>query len=390
MAITLRTDFPGGNGVLLDQAERPGAPTVRFAAEARNCPQTMWFHFRLGGLAGRGVRVVLANPEQALGGPDWSANALVHRPPGGSWARTDPPERLECAGGRIEWAWTIDNDDDDEIEVAHCYPYQPADLAATLGELDGAFAATMIGLTLAGRQLLRLQNRVPQPGEPAVFLTARAHAGETPGSWVLDGLLRRVADDAPLRNRLAWWAVPFLNLDDVVEGSYGKDPHPVDCNRSFGPGSPRRPEAGAVIADVRRLLDRTRIGLYCDIHAPSHSEPHTYVPLRGWDTDSTVNPIAQDFAERFARTVPERLRSPLAHKTPAPGPGSPYPGLSGTRWAAEALGLDAITLEVSYQGNGQLYYTIDDYRAIGSALADTIADWVLGGADAPRGAHGPA
>ena len=164
MRLSFETDFPGGNGLLLCADESGGRPVVRFAAEPKNCPQALWFHFRLTGLAGRGARVVLANPEQTLGGWDWSADRLVwcgRR----TWTRSGAAEPIDAPGGRIEWAWDIAADAD-ELDVAFCYPYQLAELEQTLRDVAGAFESTTIGVTAAGRELPRVFSRVPDEGGP--------------------------------------------------------------------------------------------------------------------------------------------------------------------------------------------------------------------------------
>jgi len=375
MPISLRTDFAGGNGLLLSADESGDVPAVRFAAEPRNCPQALWFHFVLSGLDGRRARLVLANPEQTLGGVDWSGNRLVARRPGRPWTRSGLPQRIDAAGGRIEWAWEIGGDSD-EVEVAVCFPYQPADLAETLAALGGALESATIGLTLGGRAIRRVFNACAGASRPGVFLTSRHHAGETPGTWVLDGLLRHVVGRRVLRDSLSWWLVPFVNLDDVVAGSYGKDPYPHDCNRAYGPGGPRRPEAMAVMADARRLKERSTRMLFIDVHAPGHAEQACYVPLRGWDHESPLNPIGREFAERFQAACPRDIRSPKAHIMPEPGP-SVYLGVGSRSWAQTVLGVEAVSLEISYQGNGHTAYELDDYRRLGAALAETAARWLL-------------
>ncbi|MGC9455016.1 MAG: M14-type cytosolic carboxypeptidase [Phycisphaerae bacterium] len=373
MPVQFETDFPGGNGLLMELDESPKGVNVRFAVEPKNCPEPLWFHFRVAGLTGRGVRCVMTNPEQTLGGPDWSHNRPVFRPAGGLWQRAPLPEALQTPGGRTEWAWDLGTAD--TVEFANCYPYQPEDLESTLDELDGVFQPETIGVTPAGRELVRLYSELPSDGKPAVLIAARHHAGETPGSWVLDGLLRQVAADESLLQAVTWWAIPIVNTDDTVAGSYGKDPYPHDCNRAYGESTQRRPEMFAITNDARRLRDASSRLLGVDLHAPSHGEQRSYVPLHGWDGSGEINPIAQDFAERFQSAVPEQLRSPEAHVKPT-GNYARQPGMSFNRWMRNVLGVECVTLETSYQGNGERYYSIDDYRLLGATLAKTIADWL--------------
>jgi hypothetical protein len=377
MAVSLESNFPGGNGLLLSSSANAQKVQVRFAAECKNCPQAMWFYFRLSGLGGRAVRAVLANPEQTLGGPNWSQNRPVARRLAegawGPWGRLGLPEAV-ASQGRVEWAWQLPPAQ--QVEIAFCYPYIPCDLDATLNELGDAFSSCFIGLSAQNQPLVRLFNRAARKDRPAVYLTARHHAGETPGSWVLDGLLRSVAQD-PQLGELTWWAVPFVDLDNVLAGSYGKDPYPHDCNRSYGLDGPRRPEASAVWADVLRLRENAGPMLLIDLHAPSHYEQAVYVPRRGWDADAPVNPMAEDFANRYNALQDKDIRSPLAHILPDP-PSHNHgrqAGLSICRWAMENR-IDAVTIETSYQGNAQKAYEVDDYRRLGIALARAAAEWL--------------
>jgi hypothetical protein len=258
-------------------------------------------------------------------------------------------------------------------ELAHCYPYQLSDLDATLAELETEWIRETIGVTLNGRPLAALFSEQPRGNKPVVLLTARQHAGETPGSWVLDGLLRALDADADLRRRVAWAAVPMVDLDDVVEGSYGKDPHPHDCNRAYG--VIRRPEAGAVMNECYRLRG-LGLALMCDLHAPSHRERRSYIPIRGWSKDATINPIAEEFAERLHAAIPDPLRSSIAHVLPPTTARSRYPGTSASRWLTEALETDGVCVETSYHGTESRDYTIDDFRRIGQSLGETAAAWV--------------
>ena len=52
----------------------------------------------------------------------------------------------------------------DEIELAHCFPYQPPDLEATLRELGPAFASAQVGISQKGRPMVRIHMGQPQGG----------------------------------------------------------------------------------------------------------------------------------------------------------------------------------------------------------------------------------
>lgn len=373
MGIEFSTDFPGGNGLCLGiregNTEEP--VTVRFAAEPKNCPIALWFHFRVTGLAGRTLRLILANPEQTLGGLDWSKNKPVYRSPDTKWQRTDKPIAIATSGGRTEWAYDLPKAQD-AVEFAFCFPYQGEDFEAAISEIGDSFHTEEIGISPHGRRILRVRNKYRASDLPGVFLTARHHAGETPGSWVLEGLLRYVARSPKLRESVAWWAVPFVSIDDVVEGSYGKDPWPWDINRAYMHVGLKRPEARAVAVDVRRWAKECKPLLFIDLHAPGHRERENYVniPLED-DEVFEQSPGAKPFAQAYLAQMPEDIRSSCAWKKRT-SKVTRYEGLSSSAWARKELSIDAFTIETSYQGNEKVDYTIADYQRMGSALAETI------------------
>jgi hypothetical protein len=85
----------------------------------------------------------------------------------------------------------------------------------------------------------------------AVFLSARVHPGETPGSFALDGMLElllRPADPraVALRSRFVFYIVPVLNPDGVARGHFRFDTRGVNLNRSYT--SPSREEEPTIWA----------------------------------------------------------------------------------------------------------------------------------------------
>src|SRR5690606_24228363 len=101
------------------------------------------------------------------------------------------------------------------FDFAYCYPYGATELDALLAESNGYWRRDTFGVSPQGRPMVRLCNDYghKENQRPGLYLLARQHSGETPGSWMLDGFLRRVAelgDAAPLV-----WAAPLTNIDGV-------------------------------------------------------------------------------------------------------------------------------------------------------------------------------
>jgi hypothetical protein len=68
-----------------------------------------------------------------------------------------------------------------------------------------------------------------------VFVSARVHPGETPSSYVMEGLLEFLLSETPaavgLRRRVVFKVVPMLNPDGVVHGNYRCSTVGQDLNR---------------------------------------------------------------------------------------------------------------------------------------------------------------
>ncbi len=372
-SVKATADFAGGNAIICDAAEAPERVRVDFAADPKNCPEAMWFHFRVEGVGGRELLCRLTNAEGTLGGEDWSRNHPVYRGDGGDWQRCGSPSEEATPSGRRLFTFTVPAGYE-AVEFAHCYPYQPEDLEKTLAETGEVWQGEVVGYSHHGRPLCRYASDFGgEEGErPGFYLLARQHAGETPGSWVLDGLLRYLAENESARTSALWWVVPFVNIDDVVEASYGTDPFPCDCNRAWFT-LPLRAETKVIQADIHRRTKRGRPRFLIDLHAPGHSERQTYVHLpRKGRPDREYN-LVFEFARRFHQALPAELRGEKWWERPT------YPsrytvGTTVSAWLYDTYALPGAGVETSYQGTPERDYTVADYRRIGEALATVLAN----------------
>lgn len=360
-----------GNGVVHSITWEDGRWVVRFLSEPRTSPQSLWFHLEADNLQGKPVRFVWVNADHALGNAGNLGNIRpVMRPFGGGWTRCPSAEVIETADGRRELAFE-QTEPCSRVAVAFCFPYGLDHFRLALDETRLP-APDIIGITGQGRPLPRI--RLSEGNETGIYVTARQHAGETPGSWVLDGLLRALAKEG--LGGIDWWIVPFVDLDGVENGDYGKDAHPWDFNRAWEK-MPMRPEVLSIQADLRRFAARHPRRLTIDLHAPGHAEDGLWVFMPRSHRPPEQRQASERFVGSLASVFTEVEPSKLKRETN-------YASRWGmdataTSWVWDNLkGTTAVSVETSYQSLAGRRLDIDGYREIGGRLVSAAREAVRG------------
>lgn len=357
-------DFPGGNIVV----ERIDGGEIWLRQDRRDT-DGFWFYWccRVVGAAGRavtfhftdGVVTTIHGPAVSYdGGATWDWL--------GGEAHLGDGFRLSVPNGC------------QELRLAMTIPYTEADLARYLAR--SGVRREELCRSRAGRSvpLLRIGCHDNEP-EYRVLLTARHHCCETIPSFVLEGLIDFVlGDDADatwLRERVAFYIIPFVDADGVEAGDQGKNRRPRDHNRDYDGES-----LYAETAALRRLAPvwaPDGWSAMLDLHCPY---------LRGdWDhrifvVGSPYDAIATQ-QRRFAQALEAACRGPLpfraedflpygqAWNTPA----NFGQGTSACRWAAGQPGTRlASTIEIPYSEVRGQRTSPDAARAFGADLARAL------------------
>ncbi|MFW6189576.1 MAG: hypothetical protein ACOC7T_04005 [Planctomycetota bacterium] len=359
--------------------EQDGTWVVEFLSEPRTSPQPLWFHLRCRSSDETEVRFEWVNADSCLGlgrREDLQRVRPVLRADDAGWRRTPAVgiEQTEKGAHRLVFS---SPGPCRRISAAFCYPYGPSDLRATLEKAGEAWKEEVIGLSGHGRLLQRLHSSGLHE-EAGCYVLARQHAGETPGSWVLDGLLRAVAEadsSDPVRG-VDWWVVPFMDLDGVVEGDYGKDAMPRDFNRAWTP-MPMRPEVMSVQQDLRRFRSRAGARLLLDLHGPGGAEKAVYHFLPRNDRPRAHREAGMSFTSYLAGQLPEQDVESIARVPTYPSRWSTDSTASTWVWdhLDETLG---ICIETTYQGlEADRWMEPADYRRLGGRFARAAAEWLL-------------
>lgn len=222
------------------------------------------------------------------------------------WHRIDSPVSYTVAGEvatlfEVTFAYECI---EEETWFAFSYPWSCSDNDAYLDQIASQASAkglylhrTTLVLSLEARKCDMLALSSPTdltPGTPQayprplypfgspfpslttpksyIFVSARVHPGETPASYMLNGLLDWLVSDDPraqaARNRFIFVIVPMLNPDGVYRGHYRLDTRGVNLNRSYvSPDATQSPTIWAVKELISMLNNQGSLHAYIDLHA---------------------------------------------------------------------------------------------------------------------------
>ncbi|MDR2981655.1 MAG: hypothetical protein LBV12_05345 [Puniceicoccales bacterium] len=252
----LISDCIGGNFKL---SEVSGS-TIRGCQEIRDTTE-WWFHwrFQLGELVPGerwrveftdGEVVGLFGPAAKFGGAPWSYLGKASRLSGSAF-EFDVPSDCHSA----EFAFSVPYDPSDWQTFCESYKHLPF-------LLTGILCHTPKDRDVPFLQIGR------EDAHGMMVLTARHHACETTGNYLLEGILENfLSRDIPLLypvlQRYKLFVVPFMDMDGVVDGDQGKSRRPHDHNRDYT-DNPIYASVAALQEAVRNQRDLIAL----DCHSP--------------------------------------------------------------------------------------------------------------------------
>jgi murein tripeptide amidase MpaA len=365
----LHAAFESGN-VADVQIVRPDH--VRLRARADESPRPLWFYFCVEEAAAPAVRVDLVNADDCFGSRlEWREARPVFSGDGVHWQRVARANYVEETLRRGYFTFQVPIVGR-RTYAAYGYPYTTTDLHRFLLSLPPALPESELrvetwGRTAEGRRIPGVRLGPAGGAARRVFIIARQHAGETPASFVVEGLIASLAGDdeeaRAARAAVEFHVVPMVDLDGVFHGRYGKDAPPMDFNRDWT-DTPTRPEIAAVAARVAAW----RGDLFLDLHGSAPGDLACYVfgpPLE-------ADPAQREAVERLMEALVAEAPPTLGMRTADLRPEAPPPH-SAREDVAARHGVPSVCLEISYhQCQSGEWMTPALYRALGAALVRAI------------------
>lgn len=319
------------------------------------------------------LRCDLVNADECFGPRrDWANVRPVFSADGRNWERLGRAEYVEETPDSGYFSFTVPIVGP-STHVSYCYPYTTEDLRRALNGVPDRQGLSVGELCRSseGRPVPYLRFGNHARPERNVWVLARQHAGETPASYVMEGLIQWFCRlEPPVLESLADTAfhlVPMVDVDGVFHGRFGKDQKPVDYNRDWQE-SPTLPEIQALVKAVAESRSLGPLDLVVDIHAPHHGDTESYVFGCSPEDSVEVHALQQRFLKCLAAVSPERVdfRKDALRR-------NPNPLGSAREFLRRTYSVPVMTLEISYhRSRSGTYLTQRDYRDFGAALGLTL------------------
>lgn len=275
-----------------------------------------------------------------------------------------------------EWHWlgtTTENEftytftqNEHKVYFAHSMLYHPARFLALAKRLEVPVQ------TLCQSQKGRAVPYVTiGDGEMHILLTARHHACESTGSYVLEGVLTELAAH-PIPGATIF-CVPFVDYDGVVDGDQGKGRAPHDHNRDYDPNTPA---IYPTTAAIRAYADANGCHFGFDFHSPWHLggvNDHAFIVQNSFEKLNRLNAFGECLEESIA---PDAF--PYAHANDFPF-GKDW-NQGGATFAAYMMAKPenkvAFTLETAYFGTHACPTTAQNLLALGTSFAHALKSYI--------------
>ena len=371
--------FESGN---IERVRKKGQNYFCCHARKDTSPNPLWFYFRMKGVRGRNITIELENASDVknekchLENPNnWEVVRPVYSYDKKAWRRIKNRCYSQEKGAFI-FSQIFSKD---TVFIAFCFPYTYGDLKKYLARIKKSSFTEIssFGKTRGGRNLslVTITNSSFKKSKIGVWILARQHAGETPGSYALEGLVDYVLSDrkmaSELREKVIFNIVPMVDIDNVCRGAYGKNSLPVDFSDDWGEKS-IRPEVIQIKNLIRKWCGSNSFDLFMDFHAPVLSHGNHF-----YDNPSRSQ-CSSDYFKRqsYFMELLERYSPPnnpyVRGKEMEFGTGESDKARAYLRRTYGVLGF---TIEMSYHRalrGTDIYSTPSSLRAYGASIARVI------------------
>ena len=253
--ITVTNEMTGGNIKVISINENSSTVEVTLKNETRDSASE-WFYwaFRVDGAAGRTMNFKFQQSNK-VGYYGAAASTDLEN---WKWVKSSMGSTSDTS-----FTYTF-GEDENTVYFAHHMLYHPDrfnDLADELG-----LTINTLCKSEKGRDVPYVQFGT---GDKYIVLTARHHACESSGNYVVEGVLKELVKNDVLLKEYTVFCVPFVDYDGVVDGDQGKDRKPHDHNRDYDLSDGTLSTYNSIAA-IKNVATTHNTVFAFDFHGPYH------------------------------------------------------------------------------------------------------------------------
>ena len=230
-----------------------------------------WFHFRLHGVRGQALRLVIENAGACSYADGWHGYRCAASYDRADWFRI-PQTSYDGKQLVIEFM-----PESDTVWLAYFEPYSQERRLDFLGRCSRSplVRVECIGTSLQGRDLDVMH---VGEGPKNVWVQARQHPGESMAEWFMEGFIARLLDEADpvareLRRLASFHLIPNINPDGSALGHLRSNAAGVNLNREWhAPTLARSPE----VFYAQAAMKPVGADLFLDIHG-DETLPYVFI-----------------------------------------------------------------------------------------------------------------
>ena len=370
MSLKVSSKITYGNASAVNVLYDTEIPEIIFTASPYDNAEALWFCFDLfetepDKVVATKVTITLKHLRNLSGCDNAMELKPVYKPKGQQWFRTKSGHQHVADDGQTSASWTIPYPIP-STTIAFCYPYGRPELTTMIQKSKGYWHQDSIGLSQRGRNIIRLSNSYGKAGshQLGIYIIARQNAGETPGSWVLDGMLNQFSRNK--KNNFLIWSVPLADIDGIIKGNYGRNNTPNNINHSWGT-PPTRYETVVFQNDIKEWKQRCKPYLIINLQSPSGTEADgIFSLLPDPDNFAAANQETATWANVFKQALGKDYAAENFKRI------APITATTLNDYARETTNCNSIDLNIPYANCGKTIMQQKQYRDAGKCLADAV------------------
>ncbi len=324
-----------------------------------------WFYFRITGVKDKEIKVNFTNSD---------VNRPVYSYDNKNFERFSASE----APRRNYFQKTFDKD---TVFIAYCFPYSYEYLQERLIEWEKSeyVSVDTMGYTLPHyypmQELVLTDRSVPEDGKLEIWIHARTHPSETPGSYHIDGIIQQLLNNDDVmdyyRKKIVFHLIPFTNPEGVYYGKSRVNFYDQNIEEGWNaPESSTIQEVKVLKKRMEEINSKKVLSVFLNIHSQVSQNCTFWIHTA---SSTSLDYYKKEFQFANLNTSDNPYFTPADYSQS--NLSAVFP--EGWLWSNEGAKVMALTYETPYDkySTGS-WVTIDNLYQIGSRTVYAIGEYL--------------